>query len=493
MVTLDKKMLIIQQHLTGKSNRGIARDLGLDRKTVNKYVNEFETLQEVLKGVDGNPSLEDIRQATEAIIDAPTYKVRISPQRKWNAEMDEILDGILKQEEEKRIRLKTSKQQLTIKQIHKLMVEKGCDIGYSTVCQKIQERRQIPKEAFIAQTYEYGQRFEYDFGEVRLEIAGSLVKTYLAVMVAPASGYRFAILYRNQRFEAFVDSQVRFFEHMGGCFEEGVYDNMRNVVSKFIGRSEKELNPRLLQLAAYYGFKVNVCNCFAGNEKGCVESSVKTIRNAAFASHWRFDSLAEAQMHLDRVLSSMNKDCPIDEERASLHEKKPAYEIADIRTGAFVDKYSCIRIDKVSYSVPDYLVGKKVLIKAYPNEIVVLSGGVEVARHERSFDSTHMVLDIKHYLATLSKKPGALARSSALSAQKDLKEIFDYSYSENPREFIAILTQCKHLSLEDTLSALKNHRGPASAQTAYMSKDEHIAKQTLSQIQLIANMKGDVA
>jgi len=38
-----------------------------------------------------------------------------------------------------------------------------------------------------------------------------------------------------------MDSHVRFFSMMGGVYKEVVYDNMKNVVSKFIGRNEKEL------------------------------------------------------------------------------------------------------------------------------------------------------------------------------------------------------------------------------------------------------------
>ena len=53
-------------------------------------------------------------------------------------------------------------------------------------------KRQAAAEAFVAQTYRYGQRFEYDFGEARLCIAGELKRVSMAVMAAMASGYRFA-------------------------------------------------------------------------------------------------------------------------------------------------------------------------------------------------------------------------------------------------------------------------------------------------------------
>jgi hypothetical protein len=36
---------------------------------------------------------------------------------------------------------------------------------------------------------------------------------------------------------------------VGGVYGEVVYDNMRNVATKFIGRNEKELNPDLLKMS----------------------------------------------------------------------------------------------------------------------------------------------------------------------------------------------------------------------------------------------------
>lgn len=48
-----------------------------------------------------------------------------------------------------------------------------------------------------------------------------------------------------------MDSHVKFFEMMSGCHREVVYDNMKNVVSKFIGKNEKELNPDLVKMSMY--------------------------------------------------------------------------------------------------------------------------------------------------------------------------------------------------------------------------------------------------
>lgn len=43
MVDLRKKLDIIQRHLAGDTSRQAARDIGLNRKTVDKYVRAFLT------------------------------------------------------------------------------------------------------------------------------------------------------------------------------------------------------------------------------------------------------------------------------------------------------------------------------------------------------------------------------------------------------------------------------------------------------------------
>ncbi len=492
MITMMEKLEIITLHLKNQSNRSIAKALGIDKKTVNKYVAEYERAQAALTQPEMSDK-EKLRKATEVATASPEYKKRNSPARKWSLEMDEFLNKILVAEAKKAELLHTKKQQLTKYQILGLMQEAGFDIGYTTVCRKINEKRAVKKEAFIAQNYRYGQRFEFDFGEVHLHIADKLTKAFIAVMSAPASGYRYARIYRNQKFDVFIDSQVRFFEHMGGCFEEGVYDNMRNVVKKFVGKNEKELNEGLVKLALYYGFRVNVTNVYAGNEKGTVERSVDVVRNAAFALNWKFDSLADAQVALDSALEKLNENVCVEKERAALTPYRPPYEVADIVSECIVDKYSCVRYDKVSYSVPDCFVGKHMCIKAYPTEIVILHKGSEVARHARSYKSKDMVLELGHYLTTFNKKPGALANSCALATKTELAEVFKSEYADNPREFISILNECKDDSVEDTLLALKDHMRKKKVYLKEARDDDPIALATQRQIERIGAIGKDVA
>lgn len=105
------------------------------------------------------------------------------------------------------------------------------------------------------------------------------------------------------------------FEMVNGVYKEVVYDNMRNVVSKFLGKNEKELNEDLVKMSLYYGFKINVTNAFSGNEKGYVEGSVKYLRNQIFADNYKFDSEQQAIEYMESCLLKLNETSNIEEEK----------------------------------------------------------------------------------------------------------------------------------------------------------------------------------
>ena len=448
-----EKYEIINLKLHGWSDSKIQREFSVSRNTVRKYWRDYQTKQQELLRNDPNI---DSSKLIEEIVSDPHYDTSNRSARKYNEDIDYLLDKILNDEKEKKARLGPNKQMLTKHQIYELIKKSGFDIGETTIRNKINEKRNITKECFIKQEYEYGERFEYDFGEVKLIIDEQNIKAYLAVITLPASGFRWAYLYHNSKMDVFLDSQVKFFDMIGGSLKEGVYDNMRNVVSKFIGKNEKELNKELIKLATYYGFSINVTNCFSGNEKGSVEEAVKFIRNKVFAIRYKFDSFKDAYDYLQNELVSLNKNSLIEEEKKHLTPYRKKYETATLLT-CNVNKYSLIQVDTNFYSVPDYLVDKKVLVKKYPNVLNVYYKQEQVASHQLLKNKKKTCIDIMHYLDTLSRKPGALRNSRALNSAPRLKDIFNLYYKDNPKTFITLLKENKDLSLDDLIKALLPH------------------------------------
>lgn len=423
----------------GLSNRMIAKTLGINRKTVNKYWNQYKENFEKLER--SNDSTE-ILKIQEDIVSKPKYNSDSRVRRKITPECIKTLENILNDEDKKTKVLGTNKQVLTKQQIYELLKKYGFDISYSSVVLEIKRIKQTGNECFIKQDYEYGDRLEYDFGEVKLVIDGIVKKYYIAVLSSPAGNFRWCYLYDNCKKDVFLDSHVRFFKMIGGVWKEVVYDNMRNVVSKFIGKNEKELNEDLVKMSLYYGFDINVTNAFSGNEKGYVEGSVKYLRNKIFAENYKFSSEEVAIEYMESQLMKLNEDSKIEEEKEKLKPTKPPLELADIRKSV-VNKYSFVQIENNFYSVPEYLVGLTVTSKIYYNKILIYSHNEFVCEHKKLDGKKKISADIRHYLKTLTFKPGALKNSYVLKSNPKLKSIFDKYYTNNPKKFIDIIAKNK--------------------------------------------------
>ncbi|NLL66824.1 MAG: IS21 family transposase [Clostridiaceae bacterium] len=317
------KYTIIKLKQKGKSNRTIAKELGINRKTVSKYWNQY--LEETNKLTNAN---YDVKEVQETIVSAPSYDTSNRKYRKYTKEMDDALNNILENEAQKARLLGINKQQLSNAQIHHILTEMGFKIGITTITNQIRLKRNRQKECFVKQQYDYGDRLEYDFGEVKLIINGKPMTLHMSVLSSPASNFRWAYLYKNQKKEVFLDSHVRFFEMLGGSYKEVVYDNMKNVVTRFVGRAKKELNEDLIKMAMYYGFEINTTNCYKGNEKGHVEGSVKIIRKKAFALKYKFSSYEEACTYLEHILVKLNESSAIEKEKLALLPYKPPLDLA---------------------------------------------------------------------------------------------------------------------------------------------------------------------
>jgi len=471
---------VITLKLKGKSNRWIAKEIGINRKTVADYWAEYQRLTRQLEEEGDN------REIQEQIVAGPKYDVSTRAPIKYTKEMDETIDAILENEAEKARELgENNKQKLTNKQIHGMLRAQGHDIGVTVVTNKIREKRNKLAEAFIRQEYDFGDRIEYDFGEVKLVIDGVVGKYYLAVFGSPRASFRWAYLYNNQKKDVFLDSHVRFFSMVGGSYREAVYDNMRNVVARFIGKNEKELNADLIAMSTYYGFSLNVTNCFSGNEKGYVESSVKTVRKEVYAVRYRFDSIEEAEQYLETELRRMNAGSLIEEEKKHLLPWRPPLELSRM-TEQRVDKYSFVRVDNNYYSVPEYLVGRKVTVRNYVKEVVVYAGLNEVCHHKKKDGYGEMSVNILHYLDTLTKKPGALRNSKALRSEADLKAVFDRYYTRNVRRFIDALRANQDEPMDEIVRRLQAY-GEGYAGSRPETIESNVLRHTQNQLYIISD------
>lgn len=466
MIGLDKKAEILMQYFReNKSQRAISRDLKMSRSTVAKYINEFKSKLELLEDLDKDEEKDrsKILLLIEEMTSKPKYDTSSRTRTKLTDEIIDKINELLEQNEKNRL-LGRTKQLMKKIDIHEKLVEMGFDISYPTVCNYIRENHER-KEAFIRQEYNLGETLEFDWGEVKLTIAGKPTTLQMGLLTTAKSSYHYARLYQNQKMENFLDVHVRAFNNIGGVHRELVYDNLKQAVRKFVGRNEKEATEDLIKISLYYGFKYRFCNVARGNEKGHVEKGIEFVRRKAFSSRTDFDTVKEANAYLKEKLLELNSkkrnwlqnQSPIDilkQEMPYLIPLKPSYD-ASRRVEARVNKYSVVNIDQNKYSVPDYLVGKFVNVKVYPDTIEIYYKDNKVAEHKRSYQSHYWTVDINHFIHTLKKKPGALHSSVGRhQLSPELQEIYQEYYINNPRDFIELLELIKEKNLKCVVEAI---------------------------------------
>ena len=153
----------------------------------------------------------------------------------------------------------------------------------------------------------------------------------------------------------------------------------------------------------------------------------------------------------------LENNSPIDilnQESAYLLPLKPSYDTSR-RVESRVNKYSVINIDQNKYSVPDYLVGKFVMAKIYPENIEIYYKEQKIAEHKRSYSTHYWTVDINHFIHTLKKKPGALHSSVGRhQLSPELQEIYHNYYINNPKDFIVLLELIKEKDLECVIKAI---------------------------------------
>lgn len=437
---VDKQSIIHLKRVDNMSGRGIARKLGISRKCVIKVLKEYE---EVL-------SCSSADKVEDLLTKPPRYNSSKRPRKVVLGDIKEFIDKCIEQNQVKR-GSGLRKQCMRKQDIYRELRKKELQISYSSVCKYVTEKEKQgqPKtaEAFIRQEYEAGQICEFDWGEVKLKINGSLEKLYIAVFTLCYSNGRFAYLFRHQDTLAFLESHRNFFRDVDGVPAQLVYDNMRVAISKFVER-EKKPTQALLRMSTFYGFGYRFCNIRRGNEKGHVERSVEFVRRRAFCMADSFDSIGQAQAFLTMTCeelnieshspSTKNIETRFPQDLAALGPKNSdmgCFEIKELH----VDKWSTVCLGNVHFSVPDKHVGKVLAVKNFSNRIQVIIDGKTIAEHEKPAQSGWCIC-LEHYLDTFKHKPGALAASTALrQAPQIIQLVFNESFSKRQEEFVKLL------------------------------------------------------
>lgn len=376
-------------HKDKLSQREIAAQLGLNRRTVKKHL---------------------------TTIDQPVYKRSIKFYPKLGAYLPLINEHLYAELK------KPPKERLSIRRFFERLRVQGYTGDYSSVCRYVRSfKKEISSftgDVFIPQHFEAGEAYQFDWSTELVYLAGKATKLKVAHLKLSHSRAFFIKAYFNETMEMLVDAHNAGFAYFGGVCKRGIYDNMKTAVSRVGQGKDRVWNPQFLGLMNHYLIEPQACNRAAGWEKGQVERQVNTLRKRIFEPVLSFSTLEELNAYLldqCRALAEQfkhpeRKNLTItgvfNEEQGTFSQCVPYiwYRAKLVN----VNPLSLISCDGHKYSVPCTLVGKQVTVQTFAEEIKVIHEGKCVAQHIRSFVKHQASYNPWHYLKALERKPGAL-------------------------------------------------------------------------------------
>jgi len=368
----------------GRSQRHVARELGLSRVTVRKYVEQAIPTRE-LTGPRARPVWEKVGPRIEALL---------LESKKWTS----------------------GKQRLTATRLHELLVAEGHDVGVTLVKDAVAEWKRQRREVYVPLTYRPGDLAEVDFFEVLVDVDGTRRKAWLFLMRLMYSGRDFAWIYERQDQVSFLDGHVRAFAHFGGVPHRIAYDNLKLAVVRILVGGERALTSRFAALASHYLLEPCFCRPGEGHDKGGVEGRGPGVRHQILTpipSAPTLDAINQALVARLDARQSLGRDAAGQTIGTRFAEEQGAFRalpapfVAEATTLATVSPRALVRLEGAYYSVPCRWAGLDLVARIGAATVTIVGrDGTRIVHPRRRFGQRS--IDYRHYLPELARKPQAV-------------------------------------------------------------------------------------
>lgn len=295
--------------------------------------------------------------------------------------------------------------------VAQLLAERGVEVNVRSVQRVVEKHRRDRRAAELA-TVRFetapGHQMQIDFGEKRVSVAGVFVRVLVFVAVLSYSRRVFVRAFRSQRHDDWREGLVGAFRHFGGTTQTVLIDNPRALVIARVDGGAVRLHPAFEAFCRDWDVVPRACQPYRARTKGKTERGVGYAKSNALAGR-SFESWAELEAHLERWMMladervhGTTREQPrvrFERDEAAALRALPARPLPvrqrrlarKVATDCFVD------IDTVRYSVPHRLVRHSVEVLVGDDEVVVFDGRDIVARHRRCDEPHQRVVDPVHF------------------------------------------------------------------------------------------------
>ena len=296
--------------------------------------------------------------------------------------------------------------------VKRLLREQDVDVPLRTLQRVLAPHRQEKRAAELA-TVRFetapGNQLQIDFGEKWISIAGVRTRVFFFVGVLGYSRRIFVRASLSQRQDDWREGLAGAFRTFGGVTQRILIDRAGAlVVGEDRETGSARVHPAFAAFCKDWGVEVSACRPYRARTKGKTESGVGYVKRNAIAG-LAFTSFAALEAHLARWMVEADQrthgtthERPIDrferDEKQTLRPlPSPVMPVRDRRVSRRVATDCFVDIDTIRYSVPHTLVKRYVEVLVGDHDVVVFHHGAEVARHARHYEPHQRVSDPRHF------------------------------------------------------------------------------------------------
>lgn len=297
-----------------------------------------------------------------------------------------------------------------------LRQQRGYTGSYATVRRFVRPLREAACRADLTWTrFETppGQQSQIDWGQARVWFGAEPVVRHIFVLTLGYSRRSVYVPCLDEAMGSFLDAHETAFEYFGGHTQEHLYDRTRTVC--YPAADGARWNATFKAFAAYWSFEPRLCQPYRAQTKGKVESGVKYFRRNFLPGRtfrddvdfgeqltaWMRD-IADVRIHgttHERPLDRFVMEAPALVGTAS----HPSFRHEAVQRRIVAEDY-LVSFETNRYSVPFRLIGQEVEVRRH-------RGALEV-RHRGAVVTTHPILSGKYQVAILPEHgPGPIARA----------------------------------------------------------------------------------
>lgn len=278
-----------------------------------------------------------------------------------------------------------------------------------------------PKDVIFPQIHLPGVQSLSDFTHMdrsEIQIKGVVFKHMLYHFRLVYSKWSYVkVIQSGESFQALSQGLQEALFQLGGATKEHRTDSLSAAFKNLTPEAKADQTQQYKALCAHYGMVPTRNNKGVSHENGSVESSHGHLKNRIaqellLRGNNNFNSITEYEIWVQEVVLQSNRR----NAKQFIFEKEALQLLPQFKTMDYelistkVSSLSIIIVRNMTYSVPSRLAGHTLTLHLYQHTIEAYLGGSHVlslARKYRNEQSSRYVIDYRHIIHALIKKPRA--------------------------------------------------------------------------------------